>query len=174
MGVSIKTITPMKKSIYLVAAMAIALTTSNLVSAQSNNTDSKDPKAGLKKISGPTREIKVDIDEDAIEESVERSMKGLEETLEKLEIDLAQLEINLQQIEIPDIHIQEIEIPEIIVPQIHIQPIEINIPEINIPDIDIDIPEINIPKINCDEYDSKPRRDSEKEKQRSKGLKKLE
>ena len=157
----------MKKSATISAIVLFALMAFTAYSQADQPRDQKS--AGLKKISGPTREINIDIDERAIEASVEEAMQLLEKDLEKLEVDLERLDIDLSKlanIEIPEINLESMEIN---IPEINIEPIEIDIPELHFQPVDV-----NIPEIEFDEEDFRPRKDSPEKKERAKGLKKLE
>lgn len=134
---------------------------------EEKSTDTKSSRTqGLKRITPPRH---WDIDDDAIdvniERAVEHAMHSVEVALEKMEINLKPIDFNLKRLDIPAVHVH--------IPNIAIEPIEVNIPP-----IDVNIPEINV-DVNHhfrhvgDWDDDNHKHKSKGDKEKTKGLKKI-
>ena len=139
------------------------------------NTDTKT--SGLKKIAGAHHEdmnIIFDIDEEALElslEKIEQAMESMEKALEKMEISIEPIEINLQELEV-NIDPIVIDIPDF---DMAMEPIEMD-------DLGIDLEEISIDRaIHDPDHEKTFHQEGEKKsgssdndsKGKSKGLKKI-
>lgn len=143
------------------------------ISAFSQDTDDKQSKTqGPRKISGPTHQVHVEIDEEAIsasvEVAVEQAMKTMEQTLNNIDIQIPQIDIDLSHINVNPVMVN---VPDL---DIHIAPIpDIHIAPITIPDIQIDIQPIRIFNGNPHHIHHDRQRDRESDEKKKEGLKKL-
>ncbi len=150
---------------FVFATIFCAVAVTNSFSQNNSGTRSSKTE-GLRKISGPTHHIDVDIDEAAIAADVERSvaqaMKSVEATLRNLDIHIPEINLNMSHI---DPHPVIVRVPHV---NVHIPPIP------PIPFINMDVQPFhnfnwNENEHRHDHHDS----DDETQKAKREGLKKL-
>lgn len=138
-------------------------------------TDESHKSEGLRKVTTRSfdQEINIEIDEEAIEATVNEAMKSVEDVLKNLELNLENLEINLSELEI-------LAEPIVInIPDIDLEPLEFDFHDT---DFDIDIDEHSDWDNDTDDDDQfiekekskdKDKSDKIEDKDKSKGLKKI-
>lgn len=159
----------MNSVIRFLLVVAMIGTASLSAFSQQTNKNGESSREGLKKIAGPSRnhEVDIDIDEEAIERSIEEALESVEATLRNLQIHIDPIHIDLKGL--MDMEPIIVDVPDL---DMNIEPIDIDLDELDIDldelDIDIDIDE----DMDFDDDDGNDFKDKSDE-ERSKGLKKI-